>query len=150
MKTQISKEYWNRRVLQLPIYYKPDATIRKRPTDKLEYLKVNIKTQLGERDSDMVAISVPPFRTWSPEALLNFFNILHKIIRGQDLSMGTQKFGMIQNLIVRDALWVFKQKVWERGTEKNTNYELVTNGLIYHFFPPKLIQHQKRYLRRRL
>ena len=32
--------------------------------------------------------------------------------------------------------------------ETNTNYELVIKELIFHFFPPKVIQRQKRYLRR--
>ena len=32
--------------------------------------------------------------------------------------------------------------------ETNTNYELVIKELIFHFFPPKVIQRQNRYLRR--
>ena len=34
--------------------------------------------------------------------------------------------------------------------ETNTNYELVTKELIFHFFSPKVLQRQKRYLRRGL
>ena len=43
---------------------------------------------------------------------------------------------------------MFEQKAWERVTETNVNYELVMKDLISHFFPPKSLQHQKRYLRR--
>ena len=32
----------------------------------------------------------------------------------------------------------------------NTNYEFVMKYLIYHLFPPKALQRQKRYLRRGL
>ena len=56
----------------------------------------------------MVLIYVLLFRTGSPEALLKFVTILHKIIRGQDLSTGPQKFGMTQNLVVGEDLRVFE------------------------------------------
>ena len=35
------------------------------------------------------------------------------------------------------------------GTEKNANYELVVKYLITRFLPPKALQRQKRYLRKR-
>ena len=95
-------------------------------------------------------IYVPLFQTGSPEALLKFVTIIHKIIRGQDLSTGSQKFGMTQNLVVGEALKVFEHKAWERGAEKKANYELDMNDLISHFVPPKALQSQNRYLRREL
>ena len=100
MKTKLLKEDWKSWCPPLPISYKHDATIRKTSTDKSEYLKVYINTQPVERDSEMVAIYVPLFRTGSPKALLNFVTILHKIIRGQYLSTGPQKFVMTHNLVV--------------------------------------------------
>ena len=91
---------------------------------------------------------MPLFWTGSPDSLLKFATILHKIIRGQDLSTGPQTFGMTQNLVVGEALQVFKQKAQERGTETNANYDLVMKDLISHFYPHKARQSQKRYLRR--
>ena len=73
-------------------------------------MKVDIKTQLGERDSDTVAIYVALFRTGSPEDLLKSVAILNKVVRGQELSTGPQKFGMTQNMVVRESLRVFKNK----------------------------------------
>ena len=70
------------------------------------------------------------FQTGSPKALLKFFTILHKIIRGQDLSTGTQEFGMTHNLVIVEALQVFEHKDIERGAETNSNYELVMKDLI--------------------
>ena len=70
------------------ISYKPDSTIRKTTTDKSDSLKVKIKTQPGERDSETVAIYVPLLRTGIPKDLLNFFTFIHKIVRGKDLSKG--------------------------------------------------------------
>ena len=71
---------------------------------KSDSLKVDIKTQPGERDSENVAIYMPLFWTLSPESLLKFVTILDKIIRVQYLSTGPQKFGMMQKLVVREAL----------------------------------------------
>ena len=102
-----------------PISYNPNATTGKTPTEKLDSLKVDIKTQPGERHSETVAIYVLLFRTGSPEALLKFVTLLHNIIRGHDLSTGTQKFGMMWNLVVGESLQVFEQKAQER--EKKTN-----------------------------
>ena len=90
-----------------PICYKPDPTIGRTTTEKLESLNVDIKTQPVERGSEMVSIYMPLFRMVIPEVLLKFVTILHKIIRGQDLSTGPQKFGMTWNLVVVEALRVF-------------------------------------------
>ena len=70
------------------IYYKADPTIDKTLTNKSDSLKVNIKTQPGERDNKTVAIYVALFWREIPEALLKFVTLLHKIIRSQDLYMG--------------------------------------------------------------
>ena len=98
----------------------------------------------------MVAIYLPVFRKGSPEALLNFFTLLHKIIQGQDLSTGPQNFGVTSNLVIVEALRVFEQNNWDRGAETNAKYELVMEDFIAHFFPSKVLKSQKRYLRRGL
>ena len=90
MKLQLPKEDWKTRVQPPPISYKPDVTIGKTLTDKSDFLKFNIKTQPGERDSETVEIYVPLFRTGSPEVLLKFVTIIHQIIRSHDLSAGVE------------------------------------------------------------
>ena len=107
MKIQLPKEDWKTWVPPTPISYKSNATMGKIPIDKSDYLKVNIKTQPGERYSETVVIYMPLSRAGIPESLLKFVTILHKIIRGQYLSMGPQKFGMVRNLVVIEALRVF-------------------------------------------
>ena len=92
------------------------------PTEKLDSLKVDIKTQPGERYSKTVVIYVLMFRTGIPEALLKFVTLLHNIIRGQDLSTGPQKSGMTRNMVIFEALRVFEQKARERDTETNANF----------------------------
>ena len=117
MKLQLPKYDCKIRGTLPPIYYKPNTTIGKSLKDKFYSFKVNIKTQPGERDSKMVAIYVPLFRTGSPEALLKFVTIIHKIIRGQDLYTGPQKFGMTWDLVVGEVPQVFEQKSQETGTK---------------------------------
>ena len=150
MKLHLPKEDWNSKVPPPTIYYKSKLTIGMTPTDNVGSIKIDINTQIGERDSRTVAIYLPLFQKGSTEAFLKFVTILNNIIWGQDLSTVPQKFGTKRNLVVREALWIFDQKAWERETETNANYELVMKDRIYHFCPPKALQLQKRYLRRGL
>ena len=94
MKLQVYNDFKNRRPPP-PILYRTNHAIIKTPIDKVGSFKVKINTKYGEKDSETVAIYVPLCRTGSPEALLKFVKILHKIIKGQDLSMGPHKYGMI-------------------------------------------------------
>ena len=84
---------------------------------------------------------MPLFCTRIPEALLKLVTIINKIVRGQDLSKGPPKFGMMRNLVIIEDLRVFEQKSWERATETNANYELVMKDIISQFFPKKELQH---------
>ena len=72
--------------------------------DKADSLKVNINNRSGQKYMESVAIYVPMFRTTSTESLLKFVTILNKIIKGQDLSMVPQNYGMTQNLVIVDDL----------------------------------------------
>ena len=116
MKLHLPKEYWKNRVPTPPISHKTNVTIGKTLTGKSESLKVNINTQAGESDSEMVAIYVPLFRTVIPEDLLKFVTLLHKIFRGKDLSTVTQNFGTTQNLVGGESQQVFEQKAQEEET----------------------------------
>ena len=61
MKIHLPKYYWKTRGPPPPISYKPDVTIGKTSTDKLYSLKLNIKTQLGERYGETGEIYVLMF-----------------------------------------------------------------------------------------
>ena len=67
MKINLPKEYWKIQVPPPPISYKSNPNLDKTPTDKLDSMNVDIKTQTGERDIKMVEIYVPLFRTGRPE-----------------------------------------------------------------------------------
>ena len=118
MKLQQPKEYFKIWGPPPLISYQTDVTIGKRPTYKSDSLKFNINIQPGDRYNDTVAIYVQLFQTGSPDALLKFLTLLHKIIRDQDLSTGPQRFGMTSNLVDGEAMWVFKEKAQERWAKK--------------------------------
>ena len=59
-KLQISNDFKNRGPPP-PIYYKPDQMIRETPMNKSDYLKVDIKMQPGEKESNMMSIYGPLF-----------------------------------------------------------------------------------------
>ena len=101
MKLQLPQKYWKNRGPPPLILYKSDPTIVKTLIDKSNSLKVDIKTQPGERDIETVAIYVQFFWAGSPESLLKFLLLLHKIIWGHDLSKGPQRFWITRNLVVR-------------------------------------------------
>ena len=54
------------------------------------------------------------------------------------------------NIIIGQSLLTFEQKTRERGSDTNANYKLVIQDVFIHFFPPKVLQPQKIYLRRGL
>ena len=66
MKLQLPKEYRKTQGPPTPILYKAEPTLGNTPTDKSGSLKVDIKSQRGERDNKTVAIYVPLFRTGRP------------------------------------------------------------------------------------
>ena len=63
-----------------PISYKPDSMIGNTPTSKEYPLKVDIKTQTGDKDIETLLIYVTFFRIGRTEALLKFITILNGII----------------------------------------------------------------------
>ena len=48
--------------------------------------------------------------------------------------MEPQKFGMISNLVVGEALWFFEQNTRERVTETNANYKLFMKDMVTYLF----------------
>ena len=61
MKLQLPGADWKNQGPPPLVSYKPGATIRKTPMEKSDSLKVDIKTQPGERYSDTMAIYMTLF-----------------------------------------------------------------------------------------
>ena len=84
-------------------------------------LKFKKRHNLGKWVARQPRSTIKMFRKRSLEAHLKFDTILNKIIRGQDLYTGPQKFRNTRRLVVGEALQVFEQNNWERGTDTNAN-----------------------------
>ena len=103
MKLQVANNFKNCRPLP-PIFYNSDQTTRNTPTEKARPVKIDIKAQPEEKNSETVAIYVTIFRTENPESLLKFVTILNNTIKGQDLYTGPHKYGMNRNIVVGESL----------------------------------------------
>ena len=120
MKLQIANDF-NNYGTPAPIYYKTHQMTGNMPTERVNSLKVDTKTQLGEKESETLAIYMTLFRNGSPETLLKFVTILNNIIKGHELYTGTHKYKMTRNLVVGESLQVFDHNNWYQGTDTNYN-----------------------------
>ena len=76
--------------------------------------------------------------------------LLENITKGQSLATGTKMYAINNNIQVGEALRVFEQQAKSKGYKTRGNYKSVTEGATSHFFPPKALQYQKRYIFRGL
>ena len=60
----------------------------KKTNKKADTLKLEIKTQPGNADSETVTLTVGILKSGTPEELLKFKTMIWKIIKGQDLNAG--------------------------------------------------------------
>ena len=66
------------------------------------------------------------------------------------MKTGPQIYAMTKNFLGEESLSVFEQHAKTNGNETKENYKTVSEGLTTHFFPPKSLQHPRRYLHRYL
>ena len=151
MRVALPKDWARNRGPPPPIPYKQELSLS---TDKDENhhdsLKIEIETQPSLADSKSLSLYVPIFKSGPPEMLLKYLVVLQKILKGQSLTTGPQQYAMARNLLAGEALRVFNQKATANGTETDVHFKSTTQGLVEHFFPPKALQREKRYLCRGL
>ena len=73
--------------------------------------------------------------------------LVRNITRGQRLTIGPQIYAMTKNFLTGEALHVFDHQAKYNGSKTMDNYKLAIEVITIHLFPPKVLQHQKRYLR---
>ena len=72
----------NKRGPPPPVSFKTKLTIVKKPDNKQDYLKVDIRTHTWEINSKVVSFYIPIFSTGLDESLLKFLFLLNKILKG--------------------------------------------------------------------
>ena len=116
---------------------------------KAQYAKVSLLSNPGDQNSDeKFTIEFPYFNHGSPRELLDWFNNLDQVIRGQHITTRPAHYSMARALLRREGLQVFNAAATQCSNETVEHFKLVGDDLKKHFFPLKALMKQKRYMRR--
>lgn len=134
--------------------YVPPPIPLERPTvrelKKQEYLTMKLRSDPADANSQTYDLTIQFFRTGTPEEWLLFQRDLQRVLTGQNINAGPQKFAMIRRLITGDTLTVFDNAANQRGNERNETFILCLQDVTNHIFPKRALSFQKRYMRRYL
>ena len=117
---------------------------------KQEYLTMKLRSDPADANSQTYDLTIQFFRTGTPEEWLLFQRDLQRVLTGQNVNAGAQKFAMIRRLITGDTLTVFDNAANQRGNERNETFILCLQDVTNHIFPKRALSFQKRYMRRYL
>ena len=116
--------------------------------NKNDYLTFKLRTNPTDSESTTYELSVAYFDHGTPEELLKFLESLEKVIKGQNITGGPNRYTLARRLFKGDALAAFEGAAAETGTETQDHYETVIAAVIKHVFPQKALPTQKRHMRR--
>ena len=134
-----------KRILIAPI---PLERPEKKSLSKQDYLTFKLRSNPAEADSTTYELTVPFFKSGTPEEVLDFVRDVNRVIQGQNITTGPAKYAIMRRLLKADMLAAFDSAATEAGNETNANFEVASRGLIEHVFPKKALQTQKRCMRR--
>lgn len=115
---------------------------------KQEYLTMKLRSDPADANSQTYDLTIQFFRTGAPEEWLLFQRDLNRVLTGQNITTGPQKFTMIRRLITGDTLAVFNNAAQEHGNETNATFLQCLQDVTTHIFPQRALSFQKRYMRR--
>ncbi len=115
---------------------------------KQEYLTMKLRSDPTDANSQTYDLTIQFFRTGTPEEWLLFQRDLNRVLIGQNITTGPQKFAMIRRLITGDTLAVFNNAAQEHGNETNATFLQCLQDVTTHIFPQRALAFQKRYMRR--
>ena len=116
--------------------------------DKSEILEFKLRSNPNDEHSTTYSLSIPYFKSGTPEELLVLIDSIQKVFVGQHATTGPQRYALVKWVLKGEALTVFEQAAAEAGNETLENLNLVLRSLKTHFFPCKALSTQKRYMRR--
>ena len=102
-----------------PITLNINPMMSKKPEKNHYSPKVNIKTHPRKDNSKIIFLYVPIFNTILDESLLKFLVLVNKILKGQNMTTGTQCYMIMKNILSGGSL-----------------YKIVVQGLTTQSFPP--------------
>ena len=121
---------------------------KKQPA-KGEFLTMKCRTLPTEANSPTYDVTIPYFRSGTPEEWLRFRSNLDKVIHGQNATTGPSRYALARKLLEGDALAAFDQAAnATQGGETVASFSVVMTAVTKHIFPARALQTQKRFIRR--
>ena len=134
--------------------YVPPAISLERPKarnyQKNDVLSLKLRSNPANADSQTYELTVPFFRSGTPEEWLIVKRGIIKIMTGQNITTGPGQYAMSRRILDGDALARFNAKATELGNETVANHTTCLNAVTEHVFPQRALQYQRRYMRRYL
>jgi hypothetical protein len=116
--------------------------------NKGEFVKIDLKSNPANEHSKTYSFQIKLVSHATPEEILKFIDNFNMIVRGQNITMAEDKFGMMRNLLREDCLRVFEQGAVEAGEVSDQSFLTCVHKLVTYCFPKNALAIQKRYMRR--
>ena len=135
----------------------PPISLERPETKELakdQYLALKLKSVPGSASSSEYTLNVPYFELGTAEEWLKFLQNLDRVIIGQDLKSGPNKFSMARRLLAGDSLSHFNDKASsqldDKGqpSETEETFKLCIRAVTETILSKKALLVQKRYMRR--
>ena len=111
-------------------------------------MKIDLKSNPANEHSKTYSFQIKLVSHATPEEILKFIDNFNMIVRGQNITMAEDKFGMMRNLLREDCLRVFEQGAVEAGEVSDQSFLTCVHKLVTYCFPKNALAIQKRYMRR--
>ena len=117
---------------------------------KDQQLTVTLRSTPTDPSLQTYQMTIPFFRSGTPEEWLLVKKTLLKIIIGQNITQGPSKYSMARRVLEGDILARFDAKAAELGNENNANFNTCLDRVTAYVFPARALQVQRRFLRRHM
>ncbi|MEL7196315.1 MAG: hypothetical protein AAFO96_28030, partial [Bacteroidota bacterium] len=115
---------------------------------KDQMLTMKLRSNPTDDQSMTYELSIPYFGGGTVEECLKFVRDVKRVIQGQNVTTGPERYVIVRRLLKGDALAAFNQAASQRGNETVANFNLCLKALVKHLLPRRAVQVQKRYMRR--
>ncbi len=112
------------------------------------YVSFKLRAVPVDPESQLYSLSVPYYSTGTPEKWIRFRKNLDKVLIGQNITTGPPTYAMTRRILEGAALTKFEDSVLNRGTETLNHFTLVLEEMSNYVFPRRVLQMQKRFMRR--
>jgi hypothetical protein len=126
----------------------------KRPKELFSFIKENTYLEMKlcssptDDSSPTYSLKMPIFKTGSAEQWFHWRAQFKVVLRGQNLTTGSDQFAMARRLLTGEALTRFNNEASNERLETPARLERCLQAVTDYILPKYALAHQKRYLRR--